>query len=246
LSAQELLAHAAKEEGKHLEELFKRYQAGLPAPYAAGFFYFRGRRFQIDQRAYITDPEAAYLVDAVAACGKHFAKTAQRDPVIAEFGVGAGTLAISLGLENPGFCMSGFDIDAPALEVARINAQLHQSQIHLFQSDYFQEWRKPNPPDILFADPPWGSREDLYEDERSAHYYDQMPELAAYPKGGRIGIHEGIIHELQRIRWPSLLVMNFGVIPHILIKKLLPAFSDYTLYHPQGELTILAGYVKLN
>ena len=223
----------------------KQWEQGEPAPYVVGAFYFRGIRFRIDERAYITDPEASYLVDTVAACAMRFQNEHGRPPRIAEFGTGAGTLSLSLKPGHPGFVLSGLDVDPAALEVARDNARILGVDIDLFESDYFSGWGNRPAPDILFADPPWGSRTDLYGDERDAAYYDRMPARSAYPvEGGRIGLHLGILRHVQQLNWNTLVIMNLGVIPAEVFAELLPFFRDYSLYQPTPDIHILCGFLR--
>lgn len=222
----------------------EKWKQGEPAPYVVGSFYFRGIRFRIDDRAYITDPEASYLVDTVAACGMRFQNEAGRPPRITEFGTGAGILSLSLKRGHPAFVLSGLDVDPAALEVARENAHMLNLDIDLFESDYFSGWGHRPAPDILFADPPWGSRTDLYGDERDAEYYDRMPARSAYPvEGGRIGLHLGILRHMNQLNWNCLVIMNLGVIPPDVFAELLPFFRDYSLYQPTPEIHILCGFL---
>lgn len=227
------------------EDMIDRWNKGEPAPYLVNHFYFRDRCFQINPNAYITDPEATYLVDAVKTMGSLFVqKNENIQPRITEFGIGAGTLAISVALECPHFQMSGFDLDPKALEVARENQKMHQTRIDIFESDFFQAWPYSEPPDLIFADPPWGSRDDLYDDDRDAEYYDRMPPLSAYPKNGRIGLHEGILDAVGDLGWPCPVVMNLGVIPPDIFNPLLDRFKRFHIYQPTESIRILIGFVK--
>lgn len=238
-----LLVLAAAGDPARLAALRERVRAGEPAAYAAGFLLFRGRRFAVDPRAYITDPEVTHLVDQVTAEGRALEQAVGRPPSVLEFGVGAGTMAISLKLEHPHWSVAGLDVDAAALELARANARAHAVDVRLFESDFFSAWpADAAPPDLIFGDPPWGGAEDLYTDHRDADYYRRMPARSAFPPGGnRTALHDEIIARLVALRWPSLLVLNYGVLPAAVIAASAKPLRHHRVIHPQPHLSVLVG-----
>lgn len=237
-----LLMEAAGGDPQRAASLRARIAAGEPAPYVLGALRFRGRRFLMDRRGYITDPEASHLVDTVLAEGRGLQAALGRPLQVLEFGIGAATQGLSVLLEQPDWQLAGLDIDAEALALAADNAALHGRQIELFVSDYLSGWPAGRGfPDLLFADPPWGSREDLYDDERDASYYDQMPAASAYPQGGRTAIHDELIRRLVAQRWSCLLVLNYGVIPPELIARSAAPLAQWTLRHPKPGMSVLVG-----
>ncbi len=238
-----LLVLAAAGNARRLAEMRRRHAAGEPAPYIVGFLLFRSRRFAIDRRAYITDPEATHLVDAVAAEGVRLAAHRDRPLQLLEFGVGAGTLALSVKLEHPEWALTGIDIDPPALALARANAAAHHAALALLEGDYLAGWpASAAPPDILFGDPPWGGPADLYDDTRDARYYEQMPPRSAFPGGeSPCGIHDEIIRRLCALAWPTTLILNYGVLPADVIRRSAAPLASWRLVHPQPRLSILVG-----
>lgn len=238
-----LLALAAAGDPQRLAQLRARVVAGEPAAYVAGFIEFAGRRFRIDRRAFITDAETAYLVDAVLDEGSRLQQELGRAPRILEFGVGAGTLAISVKLERPAWKVAGLDVDAAALTLAAENAALHGVDIELVESDYFDGWPVgADAPDLIFGDPPWGSGTDLYDSSRDEHYYQQMPAASAFPPGGlRSAIHDELIRRVAACGWPSLLVLNYGTLPLEVIQASAGGLAWWRLLHPLPELSVLVG-----
>lgn len=238
-----LLSLAAAGDSARLDALRQRVHAGEPAAYAAGFLLFRGRRFAVDSRAYITDPELTHLVDVVNAEVRQLESSLGRPPTLLEFGVGAGTLAITLKQENPRSRVVGLDVDTAALAVARANVRAHAVAVELVESDFFSGWpRDVAPPDLIFGDPPWGGAEDLYSDSRNADYYRRMPARSAFPPGGnRCALHDEIIARLQTLAWPSWLILNYGVLPAAIIERSAAPLREYRLVHPQPHLSVLVG-----
>jgi hypothetical protein len=238
----ELLLLAANGDPVQLSTLRRRVEAGEAAAYAVGFLSFGGRRFQIDPRAFITDPETWWLTEVVLEQGRKLAAQS-RSPRILEFGVGAGTLAITVKLAQPDWPVNGIDIDAAALELAAENAQLHGVDLGLTQSDYLSGWpATAAEPDIIFGDPPWGGAEDLYDGERDEGYYLQMPTVSAFPPGGeRTGIHDRLIRSVVERGWDSTIILNYGVLPRPVIAQSAAPLGHWTLAHPQPGISVLVG-----
>lgn len=236
------LVEAAGGDAVRLEALRQRVREGEPAGYVAGFIRFRGLRIAMDRRAFITDAETSLLVDVVLAEGR---RLLGRTPRILEFGVGAGSLSLALHAEQPDWQFAGLDVDAPALELAAENAAAHGCQLDLMRSDYLDGWPADRaPPDLIFGDPPWGSREDLYDAHRDAAYYDAMPAASAYPQGGRTAIHDELLRRLAAARWPTRIVLNYGVLPESVIARSAAPLADWRLVHPKPGVSVLVGHAR--
>jgi methylase of polypeptide subunit release factors len=236
------LVEAAGGDAARLESLRQRVREGEPAGYVAGFIRFRGLRLAIDRRAFITDAETSLLVDVALAEGRALQRELGRAPQVLEFGVGAGSLSLAMHAEQPDWHYSGLDVDAPALELAAQNAAAHGCDLALFRSEYIDGWPAERaPPDLIFGDPPWGSRNDLYDAQRDAAYYDAMPAASAYPRAGRTAIHDQLLRRLVARGWRSRLVLNYGVLPVELIARSALPLSRWQLVHPRPEISVLVG-----
>ena len=211
--SKQILERAAGGDPQRWQQLLARIEAGEPAAYVAECLPFYGRWFGSDARAYITDPEASVLIDQVLRQGDQLENQLGRPPRVMEFGVGAGTLAITVKLERPRWQLSGLDIDPPALDLAAENAALHGVELDLVQSDFLDSWGERELPDLMFADPRWGDEHDLYDGERDAQYYHAMPASSAFPRNGRTGIHDELLRRLVASRWPCTIVLNYGILP---------------------------------
>lgn len=237
------LAAAAGNDPQGLARLRARVAAGEPAAYVAGFIEYAGRRFQMDRRAFITDPESRPLLDQVLAEGRALQDGLSRPLRVLEFGVGAGTLAITLKLAEPDWDISGLDVDLPALQLAQANARQHGVALRLLHSDYLSGWPAAEaPPDLIFGDPPWGDEGDVYPDGRDARYYEQMPAASAFPRsGGRSGIHDELIRRLAASGWPSRLLLNYGMLPEDLIARSAAPLREWQLLQPLPGIRLLRG-----
>ena len=238
-----LLTLAAAGDPRQLADWRARVAAGEPAAYVVGFIEFAGRRFRIDRRAFITDAETVFLTDAVLDQGRRLQSELGRAPRILEFGVGAGTLSITVKLAQPDWRVTGLDVDAVALTLAAENAALHDVALELVESSYLDAWPPDSAaPDLIFGDPPWGTGSDLYDSFRDEHYYQQMPAASAFPPGGqRSAIHDELIRRVVARGWSSLLVLNYGTLPADVIARSAAPLAQWQVLHPQAGLSVLVG-----
>lgn len=192
-----------------------------PREYANGFLNFRGLKFKIDRRAYITDPETSFLVEQIIARNKHLSTALMRPTTLVEVGLGCASLALSLKhVLKDTVRIYGLEIDRQALDLARENIAEFQLDVEAIESDLFSGLPKGVVPDIVYSDPPWGDHTSLYDDSRDAEYYMSMPPLSAFPDGGKVGMHLKILESLIERSWGSQLLLNLGVLTDLDIEPL--------------------------
>ncbi len=211
----EILRHHARGDARRLKRWIKRRLTGEPLAYITGRLTFRGLTFAIDKRAYVTDPELTHLVDAVLERARALRATLHRAPLLAEMGVGCGSLALAIRRAFPRARIVGLDLDPGALALAAANAAAHRLTLRLIESDLFDHWPPAlRAPDLIYADPPWGDATTLYEaTARPAGHYHAMPPASAFPLGGRTGVHRQILSAAARRGWSSEIWLNGGVLP---------------------------------
>ncbi len=239
LAAVQRLYAASQGDPLCFRRYLKRHTWGEPIPYITETIEFRHRFFKLDRRAYITDPELTYLVDAVLHDIDAFTAREGRSPLVAEFGVGCGSLSISIKLERPEVAIIGVEIDRSAIALALENVARYKVDIPIIESDFFSSWSFVDAPDIIYGDPPWGETTDLYDPLRSAAYYHAMPVMSAYPVGGKAAVHEGLLRHVKSQGWTSLMLLNCGVLPSSVLNDLESLTQTATRLHPTAELTIL-------
>ena len=132
LDAEVLLAHAlqidrarlltdrsimvAGEPGRRFrDDIRLRSVSRVPVAYLTGSKGFRHIDVEVDQRVLIPRPETEHLVEA--------ALELPEGAVVHEVGTGSGAVALALAQERPDLVVSGSDISADAVEVARANAK---------------------------------------------------------------------------------------------------------------------------
>jgi hypothetical protein len=234
------LAEAAGDDPRRLKRWIKRRLAGEPLAHIVGSFSFRGLRFAVDKRAYVTDPELTHLVDAVLGRARAFQEAAGRPPLLADFGVGCGSLALAIKQALPKVEVVGLEIDPDALAVAAKNAAAHGLTLRLVESDLFDDWPADLPaPDLIYGDPPWGDATTLYAGDRPAAHYGAMPPASAFPLGGRTGVHAQILRAVAARGWAAEIWLNGGVLPREELAALAGRAADWEVLSPAAGVRLL-------
>ena len=119
-----LLTHADDElpeaqAESYLESLDRRYR-GEPIQYITGETEFYGLPFRVTPDVLIPRPETEHLVEQALALATRF-----QAPRIADLGTGSGAIAIALAHHLPNAAITAIDLSAPALDIARLNAELN-------------------------------------------------------------------------------------------------------------------------
>ena len=111
----------APEELAALRELIKRRQSGESVAYLTGRKEFWKLELAVDARVLVPRPDTETLVEeAIARLG---AAGEGAPPRIADVGTGSGALAVTLAKLRADAAVFASDVSAPALEVARANAE---------------------------------------------------------------------------------------------------------------------------
>lgn len=215
----------------------KRRISGEPLAYILGFIELDGLRIPIDKRAYITDPEAIYLV-------QHLQEVLRNKPTlkVLEVGTGCGSLCFCLEHQHPNHQYIAVDIDSNPIDLARETALKRDSRIEFIVSDYFLGLPVNYTPDLIFADPPWGKESSIYDDDRPASHYHSMPGISVWPFKSITGIHEQIIDEIFLKGWKCPVYMNFGMLNTDLIRSAIHKAPQSELIQAANNVTL----VKLN
>lgn len=216
------LASAAGGDAARFRRYLKRRLHGDTPAYITGHIDFAGRRFAMDRRAYVTDPETIHLVVAV----REWIMARPAPVHAAEIGIGAGALAITLLLEVPGLQVTGLELDDAAAQLCRENAARHKVALTVLESDLLAGWGDRPAPDILYGDLPWGDDTTLYDMERDADHYHRMPPTTAFPLSGRTGAHQDLVRAVRALGWDTHVMLNCGTLPDRDIADIIAAAGD--------------------
>lgn len=160
-----------------IQKAFFRRQNLEPIQYITNLAHFYGLEFYVDKRVLIPRPATEELV---AETIKHILRHTAKDQGsgfhpfpsryrIVDVGTGSGNIAISLSKHLPKAEILAIDISEEALEVAKINAQKHNSlSIKFYQGDLldplFNQGFTLNSIDLIVANLPY----------ISAHFYPTL------------------------------------------------------------------------
>jgi release factor glutamine methyltransferase len=152
------LAARLDDEVRELEPLLARREAREPLAYVLGEWGFRRLTLKTDARALVPRPETETLVERALAVAEKVAR-----PRILDVGVGSGAIALALKDERPDAHVTGVDVSAEALELARENAERLGLEVELRQGDGVsaaaEGW------DVVAANPPYVESLDDVEPE---------------------------------------------------------------------------------
>jgi release factor glutamine methyltransferase len=184
------LAARLGEEVDGLESLLVRREAREPLAYVLGEWGFRRLTLKTDARALVPRPETETLVERALTLAQGI-----ESPRVLDVGVGSGAIALALKDERPDAQVTGVDVSAAALSLARENAERLGLELDLREGDgaeaVTEGW------DVVVANPPYV--ESLAE---------LQPELSWEPEVALVGNGE---HErLARSARTRFLVLEVG------------------------------------
>ena len=183
-----------------LNKVIKQKIEGLPLEYIFNSAVFLGRKFYVDNRVLIPRPETEELVLKT----QKKLKTAPQN--ILDLCTGSGCIGVSLALNYPRAKVMCSDISAPALQVAKQNAQTHKAEINFVESDLFNNIEGKF--DLIISNPPYIKEEDM---QTLSPEVKQEPKLAQY--GGKDGteiIGKIILNAPKFLNVGGLLALEIG------------------------------------
>lgn len=133
-----------------LESYVFRLKNFEPIQYILGESLFYGRKYAVDRSVLIPRPETEELVSLIISQHK-----ISSEIKILDIGTGSGCIAITLDKELPPSEVYAMDIDKDALNTARKNSMIHNSQVMFVQDDIFSF--QPSYPmfDVVVSNPPY-------------------------------------------------------------------------------------------
>ena len=140
-----------KELPEEVAKAAEKIASGTPLQYITGKTYFYGDRYFVTPDVLIPQPDTEHIVESAL-------KFAGSGKQLLDLCTGSGCIAISI-LKRSLMKATAVDISAPALEVARKNAELHKvlgrltiSQLNVMTEDLAKLFASA---DIITANPPY-------------------------------------------------------------------------------------------
>ncbi len=148
------------EQRKLFDDIIAKVATGMPVQYILGEAWFLDLQLAVNPSVLIPRPETEELVDWII---NELKKSGRTDHWVLDIGTGSGAIAIALKKKLPQIQVTAIDKSEKALEVARRNAQHHQTTIHFSMLDFLDEtqWNSIEAADIVVSNPPYISTEEI-------------------------------------------------------------------------------------
>ena len=181
-----------------LEELKK----GKPVEYILGYASFCLLKFKVDENTLIPRSETEDLVYRTIEFVK---KMGLRKPRILDIGSGSGCISITLNKMLIDSFVESVDISSKALEVAKENNVLNNTNVEFYQSDCFEKVNGTF--DVIISNPPYIDR-NSYVQESVLKY---EPHTALFADDNGLAIYKRIIEKLlSYVNRPSIVAFEIS------------------------------------
>jgi len=151
----------------------EKLQSNIPIQHVIGKAWFYSLQFNVNSQVLIPRQETEQLVRlALPYC--------KPQSQILDLCTGSGCIAIALKKNAPSITITAVDVSIPALDIAKQNAQIHQTEIQFLEQDItlFPQSSLNNLWDVIISNPPYIP---LAEKESLAtHVKNHDPALALF------------------------------------------------------------------
>jgi release factor glutamine methyltransferase len=170
-----------------------------PVAYILGEWGFRRLTLAVDPRALIPRPETEIVVERCLARLRSV-----EAPRVLDVGTGTGAIALALADELPGAHVTGIDVSADALSLARENVARTGLDVELLEHD-LRAGLPAGPWDLVVSNPPYVEPEEL--DTLMPDVRDFEPHLALVGRGATEAVAQAALDALAPGGW---LVLEVG------------------------------------
>lgn len=170
-------------EAASLVALVERRSVREPLAYVLGEWGFRRLTLEVDRRVLVPRPETEIVVErCLARIGGLVA------PRVLDVGTGSGAIALAIADEHPDARVTGIDISADALAVARANALRTGLAVQFLQGDLFAGLPE-GPWSLVVSNPPYVRADDA--DGLQPEVRDWEPAVALVAEGATEAVARG-------------------------------------------------------
>ncbi|MDL2292878.1 peptide chain release factor N(5)-glutamine methyltransferase [Acholeplasma sp. OttesenSCG-928-E16] len=175
---------------KYLEAVDDYLINDKPIQHILGYSYFYGRKFNINENAFIPRLETEELVENVLLVFDEYFKEKKDKTKVLDLGTGSGAISITLSLEEESLEVYASDISIKALEVAKKTAEDLNGNVKFINSDWFSNINDKF--DIIVSNPPYiPNQEDLDPIVR------KDPSLALFGGSDGLDFYQKILSEAK-------------------------------------------------
>ena len=169
-----------------LEEL----KSGKPYQQILGKAYFYGEEFFVNENVLIPRPETEELIELILE-----KLPSDKELKILDIGTGSGCIAITIAKHLKHANVYALDYSGKALEIAKKNAILHQTEIQFIQQDYLNS-HLPEIFDVIISNPPYIGTEEEIDIENSVKDFEPMMALFA-PENDVLSFYRKIANDTE-------------------------------------------------
>lgn len=212
------------------DTLLSRRLKHEPCAYITGKKEFYGNEFYVDNRVLVPRPETELLVDQALEVIDSLAVLKNQPIRIADIGTGSGIIAITLALQCQHIDIFAIDCSPQALEVARLNAELHKIEKRIAFLCGNLLTPLPFIPDVVIANLPYVTDTELANLQPEISIYE--PELAL--RGGTNGLDliEELFSQISKAEClPAYILLEIGENQHKSVSYLIDRLFPQTEYH---------------
>lgn len=176
---------------KDLDTALKELESGIPVQYIVGNTNFYGYDFKVNRNTLIPRFETGLLVEKTY---NYIKKYFNKDNIkILDIGTGSGCIAITLNKLLNSCDITGIDISSEALEVAKENNIINNTNVKFIESDIFSNVSDKY--DVIISNPPYISYDDI---EVMDIVKNNEPHLALYAKDNGLYFYDKIIKDSSK------------------------------------------------
>ena len=193
----------------NIDEALEKLKKGIPVQYIVGNVDFYGITLNVNPSVLIPRFETEELVSKVIEYAKSF-----DNPTIVDIGTGSGAIAITLK-KKVNCNMIATDISREALEVARNNASLNETDIDFRLGDLLEPLSEKV--DILVSNPPYIA----YDEEIMDIVKNNEPHIALYADNNGFYCYDEILKNVKKyLKEKYLIAFEIGALQGESIKEL--------------------------
>lgn len=211
-----------------LEEGLKKLNKNIPVQYIVGNVNFYGNKLLVNENVLIPRFETEGLVEKTVDYAK---KLFNKKINILDIGTGSGAIAITLAKKLE--CkVDAVDISEKALEVARENAKINNTNIHFIHSNIFQNVK--NKYDLIISNPPYISKDEKIDEKVK----NNEPHIALYANNNGLEFYEKILREVNNyIKKPGIISFEIGMTQGEEIKRIINKYLKTENISIEKDLT---------
>ena len=174
---------------KDMNIAIKELESGIPVQYIVGNVDFYGYTFKVNKNTLIPRFETELLVEKTI---KYINKYFNNEIKILDIGTGSGCIAITLNKLLDNSRVTAVDISKNALDVARDNSKINNTDVNFIESDVFSNINDKY--DVIISNPPYIS----YDEDIMDVVYNNEPHMALYADDNGLYFYDKILMECRK------------------------------------------------